>query len=1378
MSTEVKAALKEAKKSMKDNDYEAVMKHCKVVLKHDRKNYNGLVIFARACQELGKGADSKKALLLASQVDPESPVAWQGLKKLCDDQPNLVSQGELVTILTRLKGIYLDDEEKLDGVYRKLATIQLESGKPLDASATLKELMSVLKDSKKITEAWRSIVQILSSIKDLSKKDTGMLQEALENILSESVLGENEKNYQTYLNLLYRTRQMKKLVFGAQAMLTVFPTYFPLEWLCRAFVETTADPIEGEENFALSMEQINEYISKLLSMNNASPWGNLAQGVIYQQNKQFVEAKAHLRVGAEHVPNSLLGWKLLLNVNKDTNNWPGVEVTCKKMLDILSTTPKVSIPGREEREAFIWKLKLMRADAFIHMGHENHLREAVSILEEQEDMDLDIGAMLIRSLIKLGVLDSAAKKLDGLRAALGEQPHLTLLFAVLTKAKGETQKSLELFELFVKENPSVGEGHLELGRLYYETGNLQKAYISCMRAGKLDPTLCHAFLYLGHFFRYQDNMERALKCYEKAMNINPCDDETGAALSDLYRILGKHEENLALLRKITNEAGRSSCAWAWLRLGLHHYVLNELTESILAFQYSLTINPKDGAGYECLGDALLARGAHTAALKVFKHAAELRPNAVYPLYQIAHLKQIVGENLEAIADYEAVLKRHPIPAVEVVSLIGLAEALIASARKHYEQFFHVNMKEACVRAIGLLFKAAHMKPSCTTPWKLLGDACTLLFTVPSSIATFSIPAMLLEREIEDIELRVEVDKLQILQLGARCYGLSINMKKDDSNLWHDLGVNTYFQGLVVDSNGGKEDEVKDLLLRAIRSLKKSLELDPSNTRLYNSLGVVAAHNAVGEYQLAQHSILKAIECQPTALNWTHLGALYLSHNDPQLAHEAFSQAQAIDPSFVTCWVGQAHPLELNSEEEQEKRPNCHTQPQTFTGRENLGDALALVAESIDHSDFYDLFRHTTILGIQLESCIGYGHHVTRLACNPELQGNQRVMQLVRQSLPGAVDSLVHYTREKEHDAVGLNMAGLTLEMMRLYHSAAKAYQMALSAIGDGNEAEIVKVRDGIHCNLGRTLTVLGQVEDAMAHYAAIKEPDYFSHCGLALASLKAGKFEEAYNGYTSALHWLAPDDTQKSHIFVALASLQYKFQNPDEAKKLLFQGSQLQGASVHGLLALAALGLISEDAVLTNAALAELTPYEHDSKHLHHIAFLRAAEATSNGNMKAAKLILCRIIHKYPSSVPVWRTLARHLLTMPASDGRFNQNGRAASACASAATKLAQASGENKTIAQDAVISVMATLSTREKKTVKDEKPLCSSLLQAQKAVILCPGSSEAWAMLIAAKLAIDQSQVQADICKLADIWSNHASLRLSTWLRTLSEQKDKHIQL
>lgn len=65
--------------------------------------------------------------------------------------------------------------------------------------------------------------------------------------------------------------------------------------------------------------------------------------------------------------------------------------------------------------------------------------------------------------------------------------------------------------------------------------------------------------------------------------------------------------------------------------------------------------------------------------------------------------------------------------------------------------------------------------------------------------------------------------------------------------------------------------------------------------------------------------------------------------------------------------------------------------------------------------------------------------------------------------------------------------------------------------------------------------------------------------------------------------------------------------------------SQLKGASVPGLFALAALGLISGDAVLTGAALAELRPYEHNPEYVHHVTFLRAAEATAR--VRAQKIL-------------------------------------------------------------------------------------------------------------------------------------------------------------
>lgn len=66
---------------------------------------------------------------------------------------------------------------------------------------------------------------------------------------------------------------------------------------------------------------------------------------------------------------------------------------------------------------------------------------------------------------------------------------------------------------------------------------------------------------------------------------------------------------------------------------------------------------------------------------------------------------------------------------------------------------------------------------------------------------------------------------------------------------------------------------------------------------------------------------------------------------------------------------------------------------------------------------------------------------------------------------------------------------------------------------------------------------------------------------------------------------------------------------------------------------------------------------------------------------------MSRTIHQHPSSAPLWRALAQHLLThLPslreAQGVNIIATTTAAAACASAAAKLTQASGLHKTIAQ------------------------------------------------------------------------------------------------
>lgn len=80
MSTEIKVALKEARKSFKQNEYSDAIKKCKEILKKDKDNYGALVLLAASMKQVEE-YNSQVPLILrkAVKIQPDNPLAWQGL---------------------------------------------------------------------------------------------------------------------------------------------------------------------------------------------------------------------------------------------------------------------------------------------------------------------------------------------------------------------------------------------------------------------------------------------------------------------------------------------------------------------------------------------------------------------------------------------------------------------------------------------------------------------------------------------------------------------------------------------------------------------------------------------------------------------------------------------------------------------------------------------------------------------------------------------------------------------------------------------------------------------------------------------------------------------------------------------------------------------------------------------------------------------------------------------------------------------------------------------------------------------------------------------------------------------------------------------------
>src|SRR5690606_29720234 len=128
-----------------------------------------------------------------------------------------------------------------------------------------------------------------------------------------------------------------------------------------------------------------------------------------------------------------------------------------------------------------------------------------------------------------------------------------------------------------------------------------------IQAAKLDPSFSDTFTLLGHYYRIiEQDQTRAIKCYQKALELNVSDLEAADHVSAY--MLREHQTHdvEALLRSITAAGVRA--AWVWRRLGTLELESGRVAEAIGSLQRALRDNSKDACAWEILAEAYGQQG--------------------------------------------------------------------------------------------------------------------------------------------------------------------------------------------------------------------------------------------------------------------------------------------------------------------------------------------------------------------------------------------------------------------------------------------------------------------------------------------------------------------------------------------------------------------------------------------------------------------------------------------------------------------------------------------------------------------------------------------------------------------------------------------------
>ncbi|CDS02072.1 related to antiviral protein SKI3 [Sporisorium scitamineum] len=689
-------------------------------------------------------------------------------------------------------------------------------------------------------------------------------------------------------------------------------------------------------------------------------------------------------------------------------------------------------------------------------------------------------------------------------------------------------------------------------------------------------------------------------------------------------------------------------AWAWKAIGNVEIAKKCFEGAILAFQIALRAEPDDQVSWQRLGQAYALAGRHIAALKCFAKCLELvqaegdaDDDGWQARYSIGDVHLELGNFSTAIETFSDILANHP---DELGVRVALSNALLLASRQELATGY---IERAEISANGAIREAAHVllhhDQYLRSAWKVVADAVFHLSKFGSLHRAASLltsdgggelsPILKMAKELEfdaklpsisvvtHDKLRLSADNLELspfrlIQISVYLYKLRVVLNASDDKVagsaWADLATALYCasRAMLLPSSQTfltppestsvvdfAEAQSAQARLQAIGSVKQALRHEPGQEAYWLLLGNLTFHSSV---KLAQHCFVRAIENEPKSpIGWTNLGLLYLHHGDVELANESLIKAQTVDPDYGAAWVGQA-----------------------------------LIAQHFgDYRASRVLFEHAVSLteGSLQEADYGLGEAVFD-AFRRHVVTNAAESRITEATLSSASFAMSAYISHSPSDVDALHLSALLSERLGQMDLAIDRISQAASLLEERYEAmetiEVARQYAVAESNLGRIRLATGDYEGAATAFEAavglldgeeneeqadgeeakvdgrinrnlIQEAKVQSQLGLALSRYFAGQHEDALVTIREAIESAkaAGSRTAELDLTLQLAKLLWATKGKgsvEDVKEQLFGNIEVaEGDAVHvpSILALAVLGLASDDADLLDAAQSELETY-------------------------------------------------------------------------------------------------------------------------------------------------------------------------------------------
>lgn len=302
-----------------------------------------------------------------------------------------------------------------------------------------------------------------------------------------------------------------------------------------------------------------------------------------------------------------------------------------------------------------------------------------------------------------------AHALQSLQKAREANPHdieSLLAYAELQTQTGEVDAAIDALQVFLKENPGQSAVAEALLKAHALKGDWKAAMAVAeqIKATSLDPGL--GYYYSGWVYQQKKNYAASIKQFEEALRSNPQSPERLAAIVKSYLALKQPARAAQRIRQILKQFPQ--LAHAHNLLGEVSLAQKRSDDAQTAFRKALVADPRYAPAYRNLAMVRAARGAPADAIKIYQEGIFATHGDPGLMFALGTMYERLGENEEAIKQYENVLAKEPMffAAMNNMAMLLISgkpdAARLARARELAERL-RINNNPAYLDTVGWVY---------------------------------------------------------------------------------------------------------------------------------------------------------------------------------------------------------------------------------------------------------------------------------------------------------------------------------------------------------------------------------------------------------------------------------------------------------------------------------------------------------------------------------------------------------------------------------------------------------------------------------------------------------------------------------------------------